>query len=1244
MGFWFSFVLSSAWVFLQMELQGVCGQQAFKTEPRNVTVRAGATALLKCEVLRASGVVQWVKDGLLLGPQRSLPGYPCYSMTGDQQKGQYHLQILNVSLEDDGPYECQVGRSVSSRAIVSRTAWLNVQIPPSQPYIQLESDEPWVEGDEYTVTCIAPDAKPPAEITMFRDGEELTETDSFTMSGSQDKLLNTHAEVVIKARSSDNARQLTCRAKNPAAPRALETSMTMRVYFPPQAPVIMGLENEEVKAGSFLRVVCMSYGGNPLATLHWTKNGEVLSTSWEVDVVSRRSSSVLKMEVKPEDNHAVLRCESVNQVSRSPMSFTRTLSVLFEPAEVTLQGSFEAIEGQEINLLCYTSSSNPPVHIRWWLGFRELNNTDVTISEGDNGGMMTMSNLTHKVSREDNGLSLTCEAFNKGTRFSSVRSEELIVYYPPQKVWLDAPPPNVFLHSGTALHLVCFSSGGNPTGQLVWLKNNKVLQSASRQVSSERGVSRELLLTLQPSDNLATYRCDSSNKAKKVLSAQTKLRVLFPAVSVKVVAKQQELRRGQTLDLDCLAGSSNPTANISWSLGPVMLKGVDQAPKKAEFGGMSRTSKLSLTLESHHWKKRITCQAFSNVLSEGVNNFYTLNVLFPPEFSDEQPDQVKVTEDETAELPVKVSANPDEITCEWIFQGEKLVKERDPRYHFDDWTLEIVNVSRQDGGEYIIECSNAEGKNRTKLKLDVQYAPTVRMKSDPVYVNLGDTADLLCIADANPITYSMFSWKWMGEGEVDDLGEESEDEGTGLLTIYEVTRDRAGFYKCTADNGVAPPGSVEGQLIVRFAPELQKGPQWRKVASRGDGSSDANVVCQAQGVPRVHFTWAKNGFPLDLGNPRYEEKMEVTGTVHTSILTVINVSAALDYAIFTCTAQNSMGVDSLDIQLLSTNHPDPPSDLKLLRVDHNSVTLEWMPGFDGGLTQNFRVRYQWPGSASFMYVDVFPPTATVYTVTGLNPSTTYNLSVNAINTMGESSYADNNKILSVTTADAEEADDRVSPADQDSALAGHGLPVYVVVILVVGGLLLFLNPLSYFLFTKWKRGRSLKEDTRSISQETKSEEERSTVSGSTRYASRELINASAQRTLLIDSSSEPDSSVYESYGRQESSHYYYPTEAYSPALFTHPEGPEDQHGRHGINPFTHDYEEVRGWGTYEDLQSYSLLPPAAQFHSRAPVSTSYEGRVYGKTDVDVTAGVYDSTVYRRRRDTDLPFELRGELV
>lgn len=66
---------------------GTQAQQAFRSEPRNLTVRMGATAVLKCEVLRASGTVQWVKDGLLLGPQRSLPGFPRYSMIGNPKRG-----------------------------------------------------------------------------------------------------------------------------------------------------------------------------------------------------------------------------------------------------------------------------------------------------------------------------------------------------------------------------------------------------------------------------------------------------------------------------------------------------------------------------------------------------------------------------------------------------------------------------------------------------------------------------------------------------------------------------------------------------------------------------------------------------------------------------------------------------------------------------------------------------------------------------------------------------------------------------------------------------------------------------------------------------------------------------------------------------------------------------------------------------------------------------------------------------
>lgn len=70
------------------------------------------------------------------------------------------------------------------------------------------------------------------------------------------------------------------------------------------------------------------------------------------------------------------------------ISFYWLVSVFFppacatvEPAEVTLSGSSTAVEGQDLTLNCYATSSNPPVHIRWWLGYKELNTSVATMEE-----------------------------------------------------------------------------------------------------------------------------------------------------------------------------------------------------------------------------------------------------------------------------------------------------------------------------------------------------------------------------------------------------------------------------------------------------------------------------------------------------------------------------------------------------------------------------------------------------------------------------------------------------------------------------------------------------------------------------------------------------------------------------------------------------------------------------------------------------------------------------------------------
>ena len=51
------------------------------------------------------------------GFNRSIPGYPRYSMVGDPRDGVHNLRIIDVRLEDDGEYQCQVGPGANSKGI-----------------------------------------------------------------------------------------------------------------------------------------------------------------------------------------------------------------------------------------------------------------------------------------------------------------------------------------------------------------------------------------------------------------------------------------------------------------------------------------------------------------------------------------------------------------------------------------------------------------------------------------------------------------------------------------------------------------------------------------------------------------------------------------------------------------------------------------------------------------------------------------------------------------------------------------------------------------------------------------------------------------------------------------------------------------------------------------------------------------------------------------------------------------------
>ena len=64
----------------------------------------------------------------------------------------------------------------------------------------------------------------------------------------------------------------------------------------------------------------------------------------------------------------------------------------------------------------------------------------------------------------------------------------------------------------------------------------------------------------------------------------------------------------------------------------------------------------------------------------------------PPEFSPAQPRLVQVTEEDTAVLPLLVSANPEELTCTWLHHQDTLIT-GEPNQGLVIWSGVILNRS-----------------------------------------------------------------------------------------------------------------------------------------------------------------------------------------------------------------------------------------------------------------------------------------------------------------------------------------------------------------------------------------------------------------------------------------------------------------------------------------------------------------------------------------------------------------------
>lgn len=174
-------------------------------------------------------------------------------------------------------------------------------------------------------------------------------------------------------------------------------------------------------------------------------------------------------------------------------------------------------------------------------------------------------------------------------------------------------------------------------------------------------------------------------------------------------------------------------------------------------------------------------------------------------------------------------------------------------------------------------------------------------------------------------------------------------------------------------------------------------------AATGAGEK-GRLPCRVLGAPQPLIAWTRNEQPLNVNqSSKYSAQFrQIDAHTFESVLVIERVAPA-DYGKYECAATNELGTTREFINLEITSPPEAPSNLTVLNVTEDSVTVAWAPGFDGGMKAHYRIRYREANSEHYRYEDGIPNLHKL-TVTGLRPNTAYLLSIMAINGLGNSTY------------------------------------------------------------------------------------------------------------------------------------------------------------------------------------------------------------------------------------------------
>ncbi|XP_051997917.1 neural cell adhesion molecule 2 isoform X2 [Xyrauchen texanus] len=521
-----------------------------------------------------------------------------------------------------------------------------------------------------------------------------------------------------------------------------------------------------------------------------------------------------------------------------------------------------------------------------------------------------------------------------------------------------------------------------------------------RMVPSQRvalhneGVRSRLTLYNAKIEDAGIYRCQASDAQGQTQEATVVLEI-YQKLTFRDVKSPQEFRQDDVAEVICDVTSS-PVPVVAWFFNNLEIT------EDSEKFQLLQNNNLQIQRVTKADEGVYRCEARVEARGEIDFRDIILVVNVPPVVSVPQ-QSFNATADygESLTFTCRAYGSP-EPNITWHRKGVQLRESERYVTRARGTTLTVRNIQQDDGGSYTCKASNKAGEVENELFLKVFVQPHITKLRNITAVE-GSAAMISCKAEGEPLPE--ISWRRAIDGHSFSDGDKSTDGrvevrgryGESMLTIVRVRLSDYGRFDCEALSRIG--GHQKSMFLdIEYAPKFQTN---HTIFFSWEGNP-VNISCDVISNPLATMLWRRDKLTIPsegAGN------MRVHSMPGRSLLEVTPMSDR-DFGRYNCTARNNIGMRFQEFILALADVPSNPYSVRLSSVAQRVATVTFTkPDSHGGVPiSHYLVKYKDISSQDWKDVKS-QGIQTIVLLTNLEPNTTYEVRVAAVNGKGQGEFS-----------------------------------------------------------------------------------------------------------------------------------------------------------------------------------------------------------------------------------------------